>query len=187
MVQNECWHFQISLLSTVFNTDKNHSVVQTYNETTYRLCDYNDADDDDTTEWSAGVPTFDNSAVTVAVPLLKEGSTYFFSGDYDGEQCQHGQHFKINVTHGQGLPPSLMPADSSPAPNAADAGDAVPDTVVPSNFDNPKVTDDGDVKATSQAAGGLLSNEERLLLVITLLPLLMVFGWLVEIGLLLLK
>ncbi|ONK67438.1 uncharacterized protein A4U43_C05F40 [Asparagus officinalis] len=27
----------------IFNTDKNHSVVQTYNETTYEHCDYNDA------------------------------------------------------------------------------------------------------------------------------------------------
>lgn len=163
-------------VSIVFNTDKNHSVVQTYNETTYKHCDYDNAADNDTTEWSAGQPEFDNAAVTVAVPLIKEGPTYFFSGDYDGEQCQHGQHFKITVVHGQGLPPSLKPpSESAPAPNAADTGDTVPDTVVPSNFDNPKeMPDDGDhVKATSEAPekGRFISLE----LLIALMSL-MVFG-----------
>ncbi|KAK8942477.1 hypothetical protein KSP39_PZI008997 [Platanthera zijinensis] len=138
----------------IFNTDKNHSVVQTYNATTYRRCDYNDADADDTTEWSAGDPTFDASPVTVPVPLLRVGRTFFFSGDYDGEQCLHGQHFAINVTRGQGLPPSLAASPESPPPTSNDRSADMPDTVVPSNLNSPP---DGNVKETSEAADGLFA------------------------------
>lgn len=129
----------------VFNTDTNHSVVQTYNVTTYKLCDYDNAVENDTIQWSAADPS--NTAphdVSVAVPLVKEGITYFFSGDYDGEQCKNGQHFKINVTHGQGLPKSLEqnPESSGPAssPESGNGDDEpTPDTIVPnSNFNNPK-------------------------------------------------
>ncbi|XP_042485924.1 cucumber peeling cupredoxin-like [Macadamia integrifolia] len=127
----------------IFNTDTNHSIVQTYNLTTYKQCDFEDAEIDDTTEWSSAEPNATNpQPVTVAVPLVKEGMTYFFSSDYDGEQCQYGQHFKINVTHGQGLPPSLMtpPSMDSPGPANPDMNnpDSAPDTVVPSNFNTPK-------------------------------------------------
>lgn len=127
----------------VFNTDNNHSVVQTYNFTTYKLCDYDDASENDTTEWSAADPSATTPyAVMVAVPLVKEGPNYFFSGNYDGEQCQNGQQFKINVTHGQGLPKSMGdPSDEAPAPVVPDTGDqteAAPDTIVPSSFDNPR-------------------------------------------------
>ncbi|XP_022943355.1 blue copper protein-like [Cucurbita moschata] len=126
----------------IFNTDNNHSVVLTYNFTTYKLCDYDDASEHDTTEWSAADPSATTPyAVTVAVPLLKEGTNYFFSGHYDGEQCQNGQQFKINVTHGQGLPKSMRDSsDEAPAPVVPDTGDqteSAPDTIVPSNFDNP--------------------------------------------------
>uniref|UniRef100_A0A0D3EMH4 Phytocyanin domain-containing protein n=1 Tax=Oryza barthii TaxID=65489 RepID=A0A0D3EMH4_9ORYZ len=92
--------------AAVFNTDKNHSVVQTRNETLYKSCDYNDSGPDDTVEWSAAAPEFSKDAVTVAVPLLKEGSSYFFSGNYDGEQCESGQRFAVAVAHGQRRPPS---------------------------------------------------------------------------------
>ncbi|KDP36975.1 hypothetical protein JCGZ_08567 [Jatropha curcas] len=133
----------------IFNTNNNHSVVQTYNFTTYKLCDYDNALDNDTIEWSVSDPS--NTAttgVTVAVPLLKEGTTYFFSGDYDGDQCKAGQHFKINVTHGRGLPESLKdPSEQAPAPNSPDVSgeDVTPDTIVPANFDNPKdVSDDNE-------------------------------------------
>ncbi|KAL0550857.1 hypothetical protein IC582_009922 [Cucumis melo] len=127
----------------IFNTDNNHSVVQTYNFTTYKLCDYDDASENDTTEWSAADPSATTPyAVMVAVPLVKEGPNYFFSGNYDGEQCQNGQQFKINVTHGQGLPKSMGdPSDEAPAPVVPDTGDqteAAPDTIVPSSFDNPR-------------------------------------------------
>ncbi|KAG6473898.1 blue copper protein-like [Zingiber officinale] len=119
----------------IFNTDKNHSVVQTYNVTTYKRCDYNDAEADDTAEWSSRQPT---AKVSIAVPLVKEGVNYFFSGNYDGRQCRHGQHFKINVTHGRGLPESLKHPAEAPAPGKPDTSagaGAVPS--VPSSFDNP--------------------------------------------------
>lgn len=125
----------------IFNTDTNHSVVQTYNLTTYKLCDYEDAREKDTILWSSSDPSNTAThAVTVPVPLVKEGPNYFFSSDYDGEQCQNGQRFMINVTHGQGLPESLKdPSDQSPGPVSPDSGDdSVPDTVVPSSFNNPQ-------------------------------------------------
>lgn len=115
--------------------------MQTYNLTTYKLCDYDNAQENDTTQWSGSDPSASSPHPdSVAVPLLKEGMTYFFSGDYDGEQCKNGQHFKINVTHGQGLPESLKnPSAESPGPISPNAGDdeSTPDTVVPSNFDHP--------------------------------------------------
>ncbi|KAL5229233.1 hypothetical protein ABZP36_017498 [Zizania latifolia] len=117
----------------VFNTDKNHSVVQTRNETLYKNCDYNDSGPDDTVEWSAAAPEFSKDAVTVAVPLLKEGISYFFSGNYDGEQCENGQRFAITVTHGQGLPPDLRPP-AAEAPGPAAAADTAP-TI---DFSHPK-------------------------------------------------
>ncbi|KAK7300267.1 hypothetical protein RJT34_11108 [Clitoria ternatea] len=126
----------------IFNTDTNHSVVQTYNFTTYKQCDYEDAQDKDTVQWSTSNPSnTETHPVTVAVPLMKEGTTYFFSSDYDGDQCRSGQHFQINVTHGQGLPKSLRtPIEDSPSPASPIAGDddSAPDTIVPSNFNNPK-------------------------------------------------
>lgn len=138
----------------VFNTDNNHSVVQTYNFITYKHCDFNNAQDNDTTEWLAGDQSATAvGAVTVAVPLLKEGMTYFFSGFYDGEQCKHGQRFKVNVTHGQGLPESLKnPSNESPGPTSQESGgddESAPETVVPSNFNNPQGDgSDTDVEAS---------------------------------------
>ncbi|EEF39175.1 copper ion binding protein, putative [Ricinus communis] len=135
----------------IFNTNNNHSVVQTYNLTTYELCDYDNALENDTIEWSTTDPS--NTAtfgVTVDVPLLKEGITYFFSGDYDGDQCKSGMHFNINVTHGKGLPESLKsPSEQAPAPNSPDVtgDDSAPDTIVPANFDHPQdVSDDDDAE-----------------------------------------
>ncbi|CAL9111371.1 unnamed protein product [Musa textilis] len=140
----------------VFNTDKGHTVVQTYNVTTYKRCNYNDAETDDTIEWSAGAPKFSKEKVTIAVPLLKEGMTYFFSGNNDGRQCRHGQHFKINVTHGQGLPESLKHHAEAPAPAAPEKGGVVPGEAVPSvpsSFSNPVQA--GSVEASSAAGESL--------------------------------
>ncbi|XP_030521238.1 blue copper protein 1b [Rhodamnia argentea] len=140
----------------IFNTDTNHSVVQTYNSTTYKLCDFEDALEKDTIQWSSSDPS--NTAthpVTVAVPLVKEGANYFFSSDYDGEQCQNGQLFMINVTHGQGLPESLKnPSDQSPGPASPDSGDdgSAPDTVVPSNFNNPQEQSTDDNESSGSVA-----------------------------------
>ncbi|XP_054789551.1 blue copper protein-like [Prosopis cineraria] len=157
----------------IFNTDTNHSVIQTYNHTTYKQCDYDDAQDKDTTEWSASDPSnTEVRPVTVAVPLVKEGMTYFFSSDYDGEQCQNGQRFQINVTYGQGLPKSLRDnpsyVDSSPSPASSPVSgsdDVAPDTIVNGNFTNPKGSatsdkddddDDDDVKANSGSVSVLI-------------------------------
>lgn len=146
-------------------------MVLTYNFTTYKLCDYDNAVDNDTTQWSASDPS--NTATqpaTVAVPLLKEGPAYFFSGDYDGDQCRNGQHFMINVTHGQGLPKSLQDhSNESPgpaSPQSGDDGESAPDTIVPSNFNNPKeeVADDDDKKDASDASDlSLLSMDFKFL------------------------
>lgn len=130
----------------VFNTDNNHTVVQTYNSTIYTLCDDSNALDNDTFQYASPDPSAAAvHPVSVAVPLLKVGPTYFFSSDYDGEQCNNGQRFSINVTQGQGLPPSLKtPSPEAPGPVSEESGDdTMPATVVPANFDHPKnITDD---------------------------------------------
>ncbi|KAI3925521.1 hypothetical protein MKW92_034852 [Papaver armeniacum] len=134
----------------------NHSVVQTYNVTTYKRCNSDDAEVDDTTEWSSADPS-----------ATAPRHDIFLSSDYDGEQCKHGQHFKINVLHGSGLPPSMKtPSASEPSPSPTksasgdddDADDSTPnpDTVVSSNFNDPKQstgnsTDDADIKESSSS------------------------------------
>ncbi|XP_021734267.1 blue copper protein-like [Chenopodium quinoa] len=164
----------------IFNTDSNHTVIQTFNSTTYTSCD---SQGDDNVQWSSTAP---NSTVvrpiTVAVPLMKEGVSYFFSGDYDGEQCMNGQKFSINVTHGKGLPPSLKNnpdfavgpgptpatgADAAPGPDNPDSGDdqSAPDTIISSDFNHPKNVpedstsggdeDDDDAKKSNNVAGFL--------------------------------
>ncbi|XP_057955523.1 early nodulin-like protein 18 [Malania oleifera] len=154
----------------IFNTDSNHSVVQTYNFTTYKHCDYDDAQDTDTTEWLGGEPSATNpQPVSFPVPLLKEGMIYFFSAYYDGDQCHHGQRFKINVTHGQGLPPSLKNqspsatgASLAPAASPDAVGEeAAPDTIVSSNFDNPR-EERGDAKHSSSGCGSVLGAVKAL-------------------------
>ncbi|KAL6516369.1 hypothetical protein OROGR_019674 [Orobanche gracilis] len=82
----------------IFNTDNNHSIIQTYNITTYKLCDYSDAIENDITEWSSTNPSSTIALpISVSVPLVKVGMTYFFSSDYDGEQCQNGQRLEIHI------------------------------------------------------------------------------------------
>ncbi|KAL0419485.1 UNVERIFIED_CONTAM: hypothetical protein Sradi_1362000 [Sesamum radiatum] len=156
----------------IFNTDNNHSVVQTYNFTTYKLCDYSDSLDNDTVEWSSADPSSTTPhPISVAVPLMKVGTTYFFSSDYDGEQCQNGQHFKINVTYGHGLPPSLKsPSDDASAPVGPQSGDdeSAPDTLVPANFDNPKDTSDGESEPSKAVSLFALSKLSGVLLHVVL-------------------
>ncbi|RVW92873.1 hypothetical protein CK203_040414 [Vitis vinifera] len=132
----------------IFNTDNNHSVVQTYNFTTYKHCDYENALENDTTSGRPPIPPPPTPWRDGGGPPDEGGNAYFFSSDYDGWQCKHGQHFKLNVSHGQGLPPSLKdPADEAPgpvAPDSGDEGDSAPDTVVPANFNDPKQENDTD-------------------------------------------
>ncbi|KAL3611436.1 hypothetical protein D5086_002456 [Populus alba] len=106
----------------VFNTDSNHSVVQTYNFTTFKSCDYDDSVGNETVEWS--------------------------STNHPTPSHRQSRISKITVSHGKGLPDSLKdPSDQAPAPNAADYG-STPDTVVPFDFNNPH-DQDTDVKKDS--------------------------------------
>lgn len=158
-------------LNAVFNTDSNHSIIQTYNFTTYKLCDYEDAQENDTIQWSISDPSATTlNSVTVPVPLVKEGMTYFFSSDYDGEQCKNGQHFKVNVTHGQGLPKSLEnhPSEESPGPISPNSGDeeSAPDTTVPSNFNNPHQESDDKEASGSVSLSMYWKLRDRTMIVI---------------------
>ncbi|KAL1091526.1 hypothetical protein V6Z11_D07G162300 [Gossypium hirsutum] len=90
----------------IFRTTTNQTVIQTYNETTYRNCTTDDASDTDTFQYNGGNTDFDQS-LTIEVPLTIEGANYYFSDAGDGVQCQRGMAFKILVRHGNGLPPSL--------------------------------------------------------------------------------
>ncbi|KAJ7960513.1 Blue copper protein [Quillaja saponaria] len=85
-----------------------------------------------------------------------------FSSDHDGEQCKNGQQFKIIVTRGQGLPASLKTlTENAPSPANPDAGDeeSAPETVVPSNFNNPKQEsdDEKDKHEDKEKASGSVS------------------------------
>ena len=137
----------------IFNTDTNHTVVQTYNATTYKNCDYEDADTDDTIEWSAAAPSTEANPVTVAVPLVREGINYFFSGDYDGEQCaKGGQKFEISVAHGQGLPPALKVPPAAPTGDDDDPESSPVTTNTPSSFNNPVTDSTPDSQANSDTS-----------------------------------
>ncbi|KAL1201870.1 Early nodulin-like protein 18 [Cardamine amara subsp. amara] len=149
----------------IFNTDSNHSVVQTYDFKTYKECDYNNDEDNSTIEWSAENPSATSPIpVSISVPLVKEGSNYFFSGNYNGEQCKFGQHFMINVTHGQGLPDLSSSDDQNapgPGPSSQSGDDEVaPDTIVPANFDHPKdiESDDDDNKVDGRKSSSPMTK-----------------------------
>lgn len=160
----------------IFNTDNNHTVVQTYNSTIYTLCDDSSALDNDTINYASPDPSAAAvHPVSAAVPLLKVGPTYFFSSFYDGEQCENGQKFSINVTQGQGLPPSLKPpTPESPGPVSQESGDdTVPDTIVPANFDHPKdlTDDDSDDESDDgkkKKSNGMVIQSSRILLLLGL-------------------
>ncbi|KAF8380361.1 hypothetical protein HHK36_027846 [Tetracentron sinense] len=89
----------------IFKTNSNQTVIQTYNETTFRSCITDDALDSDTFEYDGGNAI--GEALTVPVPLTVEGPNYYFSDADDGAQCAQGMAFEIVVKHGLGLPPSL--------------------------------------------------------------------------------
>lgn len=110
------------LICAVFNTSTNQSVIQTYNETTYRNCSFDDSENDDTFSFSVGSNQF-GQLLTVAVPLTIEGRNYYFSDADDGIQCQQGMAFEINVKHGSGLPPSLNQPPPPPYVEPPSSGD----------------------------------------------------------------
>ncbi|MCL7037267.1 hypothetical protein MKW94_019976 [Papaver nudicaule] len=90
---------------SIFNTNTNQTVIQTYNETAYKICNADDTVDTDASVYSGGDEI--GKPVVLSVPLTIEGENYFFSGADDGAQCQKGMAFEIHVKHGVGLPPSL--------------------------------------------------------------------------------
>ncbi|PKA62055.1 Lamin-like protein [Apostasia shenzhenica] len=118
----------------IFATNSNMTVVQTYNLTTYQLCDASGDDSSETSVYTpAGNTKFGVSAV-LAVPLTVIGDNYYFSdaGD-DGIQCRRGMKFHIKVSRGRGLPPEL---NQPPPPPYVDAAappppDSPPVTVTP--------------------------------------------------------
>eukprot|EP01018_Ginkgo_biloba_P011958 Gb_10362 [translate_table: standard] len=120
----------------IFHTNANHSVIQTYNETTYKKCDYDNAEDDDTDVWLAVDPTKKGNRLTVSVPLTIEGPNYFFSNALDRIECMNGLKFQIKVAHGQGLPAALT---HPPPPPFTEQNSASPPPVDNSLTNSPLV------------------------------------------------
>ncbi|OMP00545.1 Plastocyanin-like protein [Corchorus olitorius] len=114
----------------VFRTSTNQTVIQTYNETTYRSCTMDDALDTDTFQYNGGNTNFDES-LTIAVPLTIQGTNYYYSNAEDGAQCQRGMAFEILVNHGTGLPPNLNQPPPPPyiEPPSADTAQSPPVTI----------------------------------------------------------
>ncbi|KAK1270227.1 hypothetical protein QJS04_geneDACA012604 [Acorus gramineus] len=116
----------------IFNTANRMAVVQTFNETTYRLCSAGEDDGNDTYVYSGVGDSgggFDDP-VTVTVRLTVEGKSYYFSDAGEGMQCFKGLRFSIVVGHGRGLPSDLNRPppppyrEASPTPMEAAAADA---------------------------------------------------------------
>ncbi|XP_058086102.1 early nodulin-like protein 18 [Magnolia sinica] len=113
----------------IFNTNTNQTVIQTYNETTYKSCT-TDEDSGDETFVFFGSQEIGKPAM-VAVPLTIEGVNYYFSDADDGTQCDKGMGFEIMVGHGRGLPPSLN--QPPPPPYVAPPMDSPPSDTVTTN------------------------------------------------------
>ncbi|KAI3985284.1 hypothetical protein MKX01_033598 [Papaver californicum] len=112
----------------IFNTNTNQTVIKTYNETAYSICNADDTVDTDASVYSGGPEI--GKQVVLPVALIIEGENYFFSSADDGAQCQKGMAFKIDVKHGVGLPPSLNQpppppfVDSPPSDQSATPSDS---------------------------------------------------------------
>jgi len=122
-------------MCSVFNTNTNQTVIQTYNATTYRNCTTDYASDDDTFQYQGGSNEF-GEAMTVTVSLTLEGQQYYFSDADDGSQCLNGMAFDIKVRHGIGLPPSLNQPPPPPyvePPSTVEDAESPPITVVTSS------------------------------------------------------
>ncbi|KAF7080120.1 hypothetical protein CFC21_084249 [Triticum aestivum] len=102
----------------IFKTNDNSSVVVTSNSTTYSLCDPSEDDGLETYIYSGGVSGLEETDA-ISVPLLYEGTNYFFSEADGGVQCQQGMRFQIKVAHGHGLPPALAHPPSPPPKEGA--------------------------------------------------------------------
>ncbi|KAM4094490.1 hypothetical protein ACJW30_06G200100 [Castanea mollissima] len=115
----------------IFISISNTTVIQTYNETVYRNCTMDEAEDGDTFQYDGGQNQFEKS-LTVAVPLTIVGTNYYFSDADDGAQCQSGMAFEIQVNHGLGLPPYLNQPPPPPyiEPPGPDTAQSPPTTIL---------------------------------------------------------
>ncbi|EPS66530.1 hypothetical protein M569_08246 [Genlisea aurea] len=116
----------------IFNTDTNQTVIQTFNSTTYGSCSTDNALDSDTFQYDDGGNGQSGDKITIPVPLTIEGPQYYFSDADDGIPCLRGMAFKITVSHGLGLPPSLNQPPPPPftAPPPFAEGDSPPILVI---------------------------------------------------------
>ncbi|KAL5718257.1 hypothetical protein ACHQM5_011181 [Ranunculus cassubicifolius] len=137
----------------IFNTTTNQTVIQTYNETTYKTCNSDDAQDSDTSEYHGGNEI--DQALTLAVPLTLVGANYFFSSTEDGVQCAHGMKFEINVKQGLGLPPNLNqpPPPAYKAPPPEDSSESTPATPT-SNDQGEKFYNEGGLRSGANVCLG---------------------------------
>ncbi|XP_042485682.1 cucumber peeling cupredoxin-like [Macadamia integrifolia] len=143
----------------IFDTNGNQTVIQTYNQTVYQTCDFDDASDGDAFQYGGGNTTA--NSLTVAVPLTQEGPNFYFSDAYDGVQCQNGMAFEIQVKHGLGLPPSLN--QPPPPPYVAPPS---PDSQSPSS---PTSTTPSDQQQTYNGGFGFSFSFSPALLLLLLL------------------
>lgn len=146
-----CYIYRI----VVFNTE-NQTVIETQNITTYRSCSADDASDESTFVWgddSVGVKK------TIAVPLVTEGTYYYFSDAGDGQQCQQGMAFAIEVNHGLGLPPIL--AQPPPPPYMEPPSQSQPGIV-----DGTQPSGNGGFRSGASLAGGLFAFFALLILTV---------------------
>ncbi|WVZ51737.1 hypothetical protein U9M48_002851 [Paspalum notatum var. saurae] len=95
-----------------FRTDTGNTVVHTTNATVYKRCSAGVA--------AAGSSGWKAEEAFLAVMLTAEGANYFFSDAWNGEHCQNGMRFQVNVAHGRGLP-SVPPSYYEPL-SAAPSG-----------------------------------------------------------------
>ncbi|KAL5565369.1 hypothetical protein UlMin_028533 [Ulmus minor] len=110
--------------------ENSQTVIETTNKTTYQSCNFDD-EADDAIQYSGGEEQF-GKALTIVVPLINEGSVYYFSSAGDGVQCQRGLAFEITVSHGLGLPPILNQPPPPPyvAPPPGSISDQSPPVTV---------------------------------------------------------
>ncbi|XP_057839034.2 early nodulin-like protein 18 [Cryptomeria japonica] len=135
----------------IFNTNYNHSVVRTYNASTYDSCNYDDTEtNDDTSMYLEEDLNKPNTNATVSIPLTVPGMNYFYSSADDGIECLAGLRFEANVSVGEGLPPSLRHPPPPPFSGP-------PLSVFPLLSPPPSVKSSGSqtIKATTFSAFGL--------------------------------
>jgi hypothetical protein len=113
----------------IFNTNTNQTVIETYNQTTFRSCSVDESESDDTFVYNGGSNQFGQTAL-IAVQLTYEGPGYYFSGASDGIQCLNGMGFGISVQHGLGLPDSLRQPPPPPYAEPPSSDDDGPGTTI---------------------------------------------------------